>query len=113
VATQTLVNVTLLAAVAVSLAALALATLLYVQRRKPKSGTGRRSALLFAAGTLTSGIALGYLGFLHLPWPLCAAFDRFSDGTWCALAAYVAAPIGFTMGTLAFAGAWSLNGTAP
>jgi len=110
---QTLVNVVLLASLAVLVAALLFAAVLYVRRRAPKTGTGRRSAVVFGLGTIGSGIAVGYLSFLYLPWPLCVAFDRFSDGSWCALTPYVAGPFGFTMGALTFAGVWSLMGLRP
>jgi hypothetical protein len=106
-------EVVLLAALAGPVIAVLLATVVYLRRRAPKKGTGRRSAGLFAIGALGIGTILGYLAFLYLSWPLCAAFAEALGGTWCGLTAYMAGPIGFIVGTLVFSSIWSMNGMRP
>lgn len=99
-----------MAAVAGPAIAVLVAIVVYVRRRGPKSGMGRRSAFLFATGALLAGLALGYVAFLYLPWPLCEAFARSLAGAWCGLTAYLAGPVGFIVGTMIFAAIWSMNG---
>src|SRR5919197_992550 len=111
--TRTLVNVTLFAALALPIAALLTAGVLYQRRRTRKAGSGPRSLIVFVASMLVSGIAIGYVAQLHLPWPLCQAFAAYSDGSWCGVTPYIAGPLGFTVGTLVFAVAWSFYGLRP
>jgi hypothetical protein len=106
-------DLVLLTAVAGPVIAVLLAIVVYLRRRAPISGTGRRSAGLFVIGVLGAGSMLGYLAFLYLPWPLCEAFAETLGGTWCGLTAYLAGPLGFIVGTLIFSAIWSFNGMRP
>jgi len=106
-------DLVLLAAAAGPVIAVVVAIVMYLRHRTPRSGTGRRSAGLFAIGALGAGIMLGYLAFLYLPWPLCEALAETLGGTWCGLTAYVAGPIGFIVGTMIFSVIWSMNGMRP
>lgn len=108
-----MVDLVLWAAVAGPVIAVLLAIVVYLRRRAPKGGTGRRSAGLFAIGALGAGILLGYLAFRYVPWPLCEAFAETLGGTWCGLTAYLAGPLGFIVGTMTFSAIWSLNGMRP
>jgi hypothetical protein len=109
-----MVNAVLLASLIAPIAALFAATVLYIRRRRPRSAPGRRSAILFALGTLGFAIGGAYLAFQHLPWVFCESPLIFHlSGEWCALSAYAGAPVGFTMGALLYSAVWSLNGTAP
>ena len=89
------------------------ATVVYLRRRIHKDGRGRRSGVLFAIGALATAIAIGYVAFLWLPWPLCEAFAQELGGAWCGLTAYVAAPIGFIVGMMIFSAIWSMKGVRP
>jgi hypothetical protein len=111
--TETSVNIAVLSAVAAPLVGLFIAAALYARYRKPKTGLGRRSALLFGFGTLLTGFVLGYVSHAHLGWPICVALAHLDADAWCGVTPYVAPPLGFTLGLLAFALAWSLKGMRP
>jgi hypothetical protein len=109
-----MVSAVLLVAVLSPLAGVILAIIFYLRYCKPRcGGAGRRSAVLFIVGTFGFAIALAYVAYNYLPWVFCEGSLIDLGGAGCALSVYVAAPFGFTIGTLAYAVLWSLNGKIP
>jgi hypothetical protein len=108
-----MVNIILLSAVLAPLVGVVTAIILYLRRCSPKSGyASRRSVALFILGTFGVSIVLAYVSFNYLPWVFCEGSLIDLGGEGCAISVYVAAPFGFTIGTLVYAALWSLNGRA-